>query len=122
MAALATTGITLPRNVASGMFIKATTGSAVAVLAADEPMQFGVVDIMTFTSRPKAEYVGEGAQKAPTDVGFGVKTATPHKVHVTMRFNARRCRWRGARPRPRPRRVPRHQPAVRRCDRLDRRW
>jgi hypothetical protein len=87
MAVLATTGITLPKNIASGMFVKATTGSAVSVLAADEPMQFGTVDIMTFNTRPKAEYVGEGVAKSPTDAGFGVKTATPHKVHVTMRFN-----------------------------------
>lgn len=87
MAALATAGITLPRNIAAGMFAKAATGSAVSVLAGDEPMKFGTEDIMTFNTRPRAEYVGEGADKAPTPVGFGVKTATPHKVHVTMRFN-----------------------------------
>lgn len=87
MSVLATSGITLPKNIAKGMFSKATTGSAVSVLSGDEPMQFGEVDIMTFTTRPRAEYLGEGDSKSPTTVGFGVKTATPHKVQVTMRFN-----------------------------------
>jgi hypothetical protein len=87
MAALGTPGITLPQNIAAGMWSKATTGSAVAVLSGDEPMKFGSVDFMTFTNRPRAEYVGEGAQKSPTEGGFGLKTATPHKVQITMRFN-----------------------------------
>lgn len=87
MAVLATTGITLPKNIAAGLFTKAETGSAVSVLSGSEPMLFGDVDIMTFTSRPRAEYVGEAAAKSPTDAGFGVKTAKPHKAQVTMRFN-----------------------------------
>jgi hypothetical protein len=87
MAVLATTGITLPKTIASGMFVKAQTGSAVAVLSGSEPMQFGDVDFMTFTGRPRAEYVGEGVAKSPSDQTFGVKTAKPHKAQVTMRFN-----------------------------------
>lgn len=87
MAVLATGGITLPRNIASGMFTKATTGSAVAVLSGQEPQQFGEVSYMTFTTKPRAEYVGEGAEKSPGAQGFGVKTATPHKAQVTLRFN-----------------------------------
>jgi len=87
MAVLATTGITLPKNIAAGLFAKATTGSAVAALSGAEPQQFGEVTHMTLTGRPRAEYVGEGANKAPTDATFGTKVATPHKVQVTMRFN-----------------------------------
>ena len=87
MAVLATTGITLPKNIASGLFAKALTGSAVASLPGAEPQQFGEVTYMTLTGRPRAEYVGEGANKAPTAATFGTKTATPHKVQVTMRFN-----------------------------------
>jgi len=87
MAVLATTGITLPKNIAAGMFAKATTGSAVAALSGAEPQQFGEVTHMTLTARPLAEYVGEGANKAPTAATFGTKVATPHKVQVTMRFN-----------------------------------
>src|SRR5450756_1074212 len=87
MAVLATTGITLPKNIASGMFAKALTGSAVAALSGVEPQQFGEVTHMTLTGAPRAEYVGEGANKAPTNATFGTKIVTPHKVQVTMRFN-----------------------------------
>lgn len=87
MAVLASGDITLPKNIADGMFAKTLTGSAVAALSGSEPMQFGDVDIMTFETQPRAEYVGEGSNKASTEVGFGVKTAKPHKVQVTMRFN-----------------------------------
>ena len=87
MAVLATNNITLPKNIAAGLFKKATTGSAVAQLAGAEPQQFGEVTHMTLTGRPRAEYVGEGADKASTNVAFGTKVASPHKVQVTMRFN-----------------------------------
>lgn len=87
MPVLATTNITLPKNIADGMFSKAVDGSAVSVLSGSEPMQFGDVDIMTFNTPPRAEYVGEGANKASSTVGFGVKTAKPHKAQVTLRFN-----------------------------------
>lgn len=87
MAVLATTGITLPKTIAAGMWSKASTGSAVAVLSGAEPMQFGNVDIMTFDAPPRAEYVAEGGQKSSSGGTFGVKTVVPHKAQVTMRFN-----------------------------------
>lgn len=87
MAVLATSGITLPKNIAAGMFKKAQQGSAIAVLADSEPQQFGEVTYMTLTGRPKAELVAEGANKADTNATFGTKVATPHKFQVTMRFN-----------------------------------
>lgn len=87
MAVLATSNITLPKNIASGMFSKATTGSAVAALSGSEPQQFGEVTHMTLTGRPRAELVGEGADKSSTNATFGTKVATPHKFQVTMRFN-----------------------------------
>lgn len=87
MPVLATTGITLPKNIAAGMFAKATTGSAVAALSGAEPQQFGDTTYMTLTGRPRAEYVGEGAVKGTTGATFGTKIASPHKVQVTMRFN-----------------------------------
>ena len=87
MAVLATSNITLPQNIANGMFSKATTGSAVAVLSGAEPQQFGTVTHMTLTGRPRAEYVGEGADKSHTTTTFGTKVVTPHKVQVTQRFN-----------------------------------
>lgn len=87
MAVLGTANITLPKNIASGLFSKASTGSAVAALSGAEPQQFGEVTHMTLTGRPRAEYVGEGADKASTTATFGTKVVTPHKVQVTMRFN-----------------------------------
>ena len=87
MAVLATSGITLPKNIADGMFKKAQQGSAIAALSGSEPQQFGEVTYMTLTGRPKAELVGEGADKGDTNATFGTKIATPHKFQVTMRFN-----------------------------------
>lgn len=87
MAVLATSGITLPKNIADGMFKKAQGGSAIAALSGAEPQQFGEVTYMTLTGRPKAELVAEGADKADTNATFGTKIATPHKFQVTMRFN-----------------------------------
>lgn len=87
MAVLATSNITLPKNIAAGMFAKATTGSAVAALSGAEPQQFGEVTHMTLTGRPRAELVGEGADKGSTNATFGTKIVTPHKFQVTMRFN-----------------------------------
>jgi hypothetical protein len=87
VAVLGTSNITLPKNIAAGMFSKATTGSAVAALSGSEPQQFGEVTHMTLTGRPRAELVGEGADKSSTNATFGTKVATPHKFQVTMRFN-----------------------------------
>ena len=87
MAVLSTSNITLPKNIAAGMFAKATTGSAVAALSGQEPQQFGEVTHMTLTGRPRAELVGEGADKSSTNATFGTKVVTPHKFQVTMRFN-----------------------------------
>ena len=87
MAILATSGITLPKNIAKGMFSKALEGSAVAALSGAEPQEFGEVTHMTLTGRPRAELVGEGVAKSPTNATFGTKVVTPHKFQLTMRFN-----------------------------------
>lgn len=87
MVILATTGLVLPKNLASSVFVKATTGSAVAALSGAEPQQFGEVTHMVLTGRPRAELVGEGAVKSPTDATFGPKVVTPHKFQVTIRAN-----------------------------------
>jgi len=88
MAVLNQSGITLPKNIAQGMFKKAQTGSAIAVLSNSEPQQFGETTVMTLTGRPKAELVGESTQKGATNATFGSKVVLPHKYHVTMRFSS----------------------------------
>ena len=87
MAILATSGITLPKNIAEGLWAKAQAGSAIAALSNAEPQKFGEVTHVTLTGRPRAELVGEGAEKGDTNATFGTKVATPHKFQVTMRFN-----------------------------------
>ena len=87
MAVLASSNLVLPRNIAAGLWEKAQTGSAVAALSGQTPMLFGNTDLMTFNTRPRAEYVAEGADKASSSVAFGTKTVTPKKVQVTLRFN-----------------------------------
>src|SRR5690625_917437 len=87
MAILGSGDIELPKNIAAGLWQRAQTGSTVSVLSGAEPMQFGEVSFMTFTTPPRAEYVGEGVQKSSSEVGFGVKVAQPRKVQVTLRFN-----------------------------------
>lgn len=84
---LATSAFTLPKHLASGIWSKAQTGSTVVALSGAEPMLFGDTQLMTFTTKPKAQYVAEGATKSGTDPAFGTKTISPHKVQVTMRFN-----------------------------------
>ncbi|MGX7727592.1 phage major capsid family protein [Rhodococcus sp. 5G237] len=77
----------LPRNIADGMVRDVISGSTVAALSGQEPMRFGNVDIITFNEAPRAEFVGEGAQKSHTTGSFDFVTATPKKAQVTMRFN-----------------------------------
>jgi HK97 family phage major capsid protein len=87
MAVLASSNITLPKNIAAGIWEKATTGSTVAQLSGAEPLQFGDTTVMTFNTRPRAEYVAEAGQKGSSAVAFGTKTITGKKVQVTLRFN-----------------------------------
>ena len=84
---LASSAFSLPKHLAAGIWSKATTGSTIAALSGSEPQQFGETQIMTFTTRPKAQFVAEGATKSGTDPGFSTKTVVPRKAQVTMRFN-----------------------------------
>jgi len=79
--------VLMPRTIADGMVTDTRTNSTVAALSGREPMRFGNVDIITFNDFPKAEFVGEGADKSHTTGGFDNVTATPKKAQVTMRFN-----------------------------------
>lgn len=79
--------VLMPRNIADGMITQARTLSTVAKLSGREPMRFGETDYLIFNDFPKAEFVGEGAEKASTSGGFTSVTAKPYKAQVTMRFN-----------------------------------
>ena len=79
--------VLMPRTIADGMVTQARSLSTIAQLTNREPQRFGETDIIIFNDFPKAEFVGEGAQKSSTSGGFTSVTAKPHKAQVTMRFN-----------------------------------
>ena len=84
---LTTGGITMPNEVASGIWQKSQKGSVIAALCGQEPQKFGEHDIMTFDTFPRAELVAEGGAKSPASAGFGSKTVKSHKAQVTVRFS-----------------------------------
>lgn len=79
--------VLMPRTIADGMITEARSTSVVAKLSGREPQRFGDIDYITFNDFPKAEFVEEGGDKAPTTGAFDSVTAVPHKAQVTMRFN-----------------------------------
>lgn len=87
MAVLSASDFNLPNDMAEGIFKKAQTGSVIAQLSGAKPQKFGKQSVMVLTSAPKAEIVGEGADKSPTDSAYTTKVVSPIKLQVTMRFN-----------------------------------
>ena len=87
MAVLSASDFNLPNDMADGIFKKAQTGSVIAQLSGAKPQKFGKQSVMVLTSAPKAEIVGEGADKSPTDAAYTTKVVSPIKLQVTMRFN-----------------------------------
>lgn len=84
---ISTADLTLPANLAKGIVDQVQTGSAIAQLSGQKPMLFGTTNIVTFNTRPRAEFVEEGGQKGPASASFGVVKAVPHKAQVTVRFD-----------------------------------
>lgn len=87
MAALITSDFNIPNNIAQGIFKKAQTGSVIAQLSGARPQKFGQETNWILSAAPKAEIVGEGAQKSPTPTTYAAKTVKPVKLQVTMRFS-----------------------------------
>jgi HK97 family phage major capsid protein len=93
MATLASSALSLPNSLATGLWSKVQTGSTVAALSDQVPMMFGSnTQYMTLTTRPKGEVVAEGANKSQSQPALSSKTVVPRKVQVTMRFNEE-LRW-----------------------------
>jgi hypothetical protein len=86
MALLTTSGITLPIDIAGDIIKRVQRGSVLATLSPQVPQRFGKHQIMVFDTRPRAEFVGEGAAKSSDDPVFAPVTAKPHKAQVTSRF------------------------------------
>jgi hypothetical protein len=87
MTALATGTFSLPKHMVPGVWQKAQGQSVLARLSASEPQEFGEQQYMTLTAPPRAQVVGEGAQKSESTATFAPVTAIPRKVQVTQRFN-----------------------------------
>ncbi len=76
---------TLPGEIAEGIWKKAQSQSTIARLAGAQPQKFGKTNVMVLSAAPKAELVGESAQKGETPSTYASKVVTPLKLQVTMR-------------------------------------
>lgn len=87
MAALDSTKITLPREVAGEILRKANNASTIQTLSPATPMLFRDIENILFTKEPEAEFVGEGQQKAGMEPEFKPVPGEIHKAQVTVRMS-----------------------------------
>ena len=78
--------IDIPDQVLDPFLGKIKHGSAIAQLSTPEPMKFGKGVFASFDT-DEAEYVGEGANKGPSDVTRTPGTILPFKFQKTVRFS-----------------------------------
>lgn len=86
MAAIDTTKITLPKEVAQGIITKSKESSVVQTLSPSTPMMFKDMSHILFTKEPEAEFVGEGKQKGGAGAEFKPVAGKIHKAQVTVRM------------------------------------
>ena len=85
---LLTTALDLANHTASGVWKKNIKGGIIGSLTPDDPqIMVGSTDFFTFTGTPKAELVGEGANKSSMDGTPAKKTSKTYKVQLTYRFS-----------------------------------
>lgn len=72
-------GKTWRKNIRGGVLAKLTPG--------EPELKVGTTDHFTFTGTPKAELVGESANKSSADGTPGKKTVKTYKVQITYRFS-----------------------------------
>lgn len=88
MPSIKTTTLDLAKHTQSGVWQKNIKSGILSQLAASDPeMKVGPTDIFTFTGTPKAELVGESAEKSNTNPNFGKVTTRTYKVQVTYRYS-----------------------------------
>lgn len=84
---LLTTALDLA-NHTGGSWAKKIRGGVLSQLAPQAPeIKVGSTDHFTFTTTPKAELVGEGANKSSADGTPTKKTVKTYKVQITYRFS-----------------------------------
>lgn len=85
---LLTNALDLAKHTASGIWKKNIKGGIIGSLTPDDPqIMVGATDFFTFTGTPKAELVGEGANKSSMDGTPAKKTSKTYKVQLTYRFS-----------------------------------
>lgn len=85
---LLTSALDLAAHTASGVWKKNIKSGIIGSLTPDDPqIMVGSTDFFTFTDTPKAELVGEGANKSSMDGTPAKKTSKTYKVQLTYRFS-----------------------------------
>lgn len=85
---LVTSALDLANFTAKGIWKKNIRDGVIPRLAAADPeLMVGSTDIFTFTETPKAELVGEGANKGSQDGTPSKVTAKTYKVQLTYRYS-----------------------------------
>lgn len=85
---LLTSALDLAAHTASGVWKKNIKSGIIGSLTPDDPqIMVGSTDFFTFTGTPKAELVGEGANKSSMDGTPAKKTSKTYKVQLTYRFS-----------------------------------
>lgn len=85
---LLTNALDLANHTASGIWKKNIKGGIIGSLTPDDPqIMVGATDFFTFTGTPKAELVGEGANKSSMDGTPAKVTSKTYKVQLTYRFS-----------------------------------
>ena len=85
---LLTSSLDLAAHTASGIWKKNIKSGIIGSLTPDDPqIMVGSTDFFTFTGTPKAELVGEGANKSSMDGTPAKKTSKTYKVQLTYRFS-----------------------------------
>lgn len=85
---LLTPALDLAAHTASGIWKKNIKSGIIGRLTPDDPqVMVGSTDFFTFTGTPKAELVGEGANKSSMDGTPAKKTSKTYKVQLTYRFS-----------------------------------
>ena len=89
-----TTGsFTMPDELYPGIWPKIQDSSVLAKLAPQEGFLYGNTDVITFTGKPKAEFVTEGASKSPSTTEFGQQTVATHQPQGTVRMTDEVRMW-----------------------------
>lgn len=92
MAALSTSKIILPTEVARDIIRKSQGTSTIQALSPSTPALFKNIENVVFTKEPEAEFVGEGGEKSGMEPEFTPVTGGIHKAQVTVRMSDE-VRW-----------------------------